>query len=361
MTTNPQNIAIIGAGIMGLSNAYVLLRDGHRVTLYDPAGFPADNASFIAGGMLAPYSEIEHMPASWVEAGLESINLWQEIATNLPTPIDFHKTGSLFVAHREDQHILERFAGHLVSQKSCHRVSGVEIAELEPSLTGRFTTGLYLENEAYLYPSQTMQALCDYLREQGVQMKQEWAIPEKLQDDFNIVLDCRGHSAENTDNALRGVKGEIVLARNPEFSLSRPVRLMHPRYPLYIVPRPDHVFMIGATNIEGSGHEHVSLRSAMELMSALYTLHPSFGDAQIIALHSGIRPSYEDNLPRITVRGNMIACNGLFRHGFLLSPFLSECVRKHIAGEKDNLHTSFVSIDNENHDQRTRQNLRGAA
>ncbi|MCB1784565.1 MAG: FAD-dependent oxidoreductase [Alphaproteobacteria bacterium] len=361
MTITPQNIAIIGAGIMGLSNAFALLQDGHRITLYDPAGFPADNASFIAGGMLAPFSEIEHMPASWIEAGLESINLWQEIAATLPAPIDFHKTGSLFVAHKEDLHILERFASHLKSQKSCRRVGREEINALEPHLNGRFTTGLYLENEAYLYPSQTMQALCDDLRGQGAQMKQEWADPAILDQQYDIVLDCRGHSAENTDSNLRGVKGEIVLARNPEFSLSRPVRLMHPRYPLYIVPRPDHVFMIGATNIEGAGGEHVSLRSAMELMSALYTLHPSFGDAQIIALHSGIRPSYEDNLPRITVRGNIIACNGLFRHGFLLSPFLSECVRKHIAGEKDNLHTSFVSIENEDHDQRTRKNLRGAA
>ena len=65
-----QNITILGAGIMGLTCAYTLAKNGHTITLHDPAGFPADNASAMAGGMLAPYSEIEHMDMDWVHAGL---------------------------------------------------------------------------------------------------------------------------------------------------------------------------------------------------------------------------------------------------------------------------------------------------
>ena len=133
---------------------------------------------------------------------------------------------------------------------------------------------------------------------------------------------------------MRGVKGETLIVHNPEFKLSRAVRLMHPRYPLYIVPRGQGVFMIGATQIE-SADETVSLRSGLELMSALYSLHPSFVDARILEMKAGIRPAYPDNLPRITPDGNTIRCNGLFRHGFLLAPVMAQCVADHIAGHRN--------------------------
>ena len=152
--------------------------------------------------------------------------------------------------------------------------------------------------------------------------------PEHIEAD--TIIDCRGLGTK-TQN-LRGVKGEIAIVRNPDFSLDRPVRLMHPRYPLYIVPRPDNVFMIGATIIESDKDEHVSLRSSMELLSALYSLHPSFGEAQIIELNAGIRPAYPDNLPRIEINDHIIRANGLFRHGFLFSPLMAGAIADYING-----------------------------
>lgn len=81
----PDKIAVIGAGIMGLMSAYTLSREFRdaQVTIFDPAGFPADNASFIAGGMIAPYSELDHMPQDFLPAGLESIKLWKACADDL--------------------------------------------------------------------------------------------------------------------------------------------------------------------------------------------------------------------------------------------------------------------------------------
>ncbi len=361
----PQSIAIVGAGIMGLSNAFTLLEEGHNITIYDPEGFPAKNASLMAGGMLAPYSEIEHMPREWVDAGLEGISLWQKIVNTLPFPVDFKQEGSLFVAHKEDMYILNRFAAHVEGDKSCRRVGAEEIKRLEPQLAERFTSGLFMEKEAHIYPKQAMIALCDFMRERGVNMRQEWADPVELQEQFDWVIDCRGYGAEDSHiidaEELRGVKGEIVIVRNEAFSLSRPVRLMHPRYPLYIVPRPENIFMIGATAIESAEDETVSLRSAMELMSALYSLHPSFGDARIVEICAGIRPSYTDNLPRIKTDKNMISCNGLFRHGFLLSPFMADCVKNHIEDRQNNFKSSFVGVFDESNDQRDRKKLRSRA
>ncbi len=342
MISNPQNIAIIGAGIMGLTNAYALQRAGHEVTIYDPEGFPARNASLIAGGMLAPYSEIEHMPHEWVQAGLDSIATWKEIIKILPQPVDFAQNGSLFIAHDEDRYVLERFGAHLSDNKACYRVDHKRISELEPMLAPKFSDGLFLEEEAHIYPLHAMEALCTYLKQKGVSLIEDWIDPETIRSDFDWLIDCRGYGAEQSDKNLRGIKGELLIVRNQEFKLSRPVRLMHPRYPLYIVPRPDHHFMIGATMIESADGEHVSLRSGLELMSALYSLHPSFGEAQIIELCAGIRPSYADNLPQMSIRENIISCNGLFRHGFLLSPFIASCVQGHIDGIKNNFTASFM-------------------
>jgi glycine oxidase len=328
-----KNIAILGAGIMGLYSAYELLRgnyeDAANITLYDPMGLQARNASWMAGGMLAPYSEIEHMDLRWVEAGLASIEQWRENRLDC----GFEQSGSLLVAHPEDRHALERFAAHLPQNIQTRSTP----QEIEPALPDKFKSGLYLQEEAHIEPRRAIKALCDFITNK-VSVVEQAAEPQQIEAD--IIIDCRGLGAKAS--SLRGVKGEIAIVRNPDFTLSRPVRLMHPRYPLYIVPRPNNVFMIGATIIESDEGKHVSLRSSMELLSALYSLHPSFGEAEIIELSAGIRPAYPDNLPRIEVEDRIIRANGLFRHGFLFSPLMARAIADHIQG-KDNEHWTLLT------------------
>jgi len=338
-----NDITILGGGIMGLLAARALANN-YAVTLYDPKGFPADNASLMAGGMLAPYSEIEHLNMDWVDAGHAGIDAWREIHSALNTDIGFLEAGSLLVAHRDDHYILERFRTHLpIALQKYH-----DTKNFDEQLSQRFETLLFLQNEAHLDPVKAMRALCNDLQKQ-IHLEPHALEPKDSKATF--VIDCRGMSSNDTD--LRGVKGEILLVRNLEFSLERPVRLMHPRYPLYILPRGDNVFMIGATQIESSGDTNVSIRSAMELMSALYALHPSFGEAEILDMKAGIRPSYPDNLPRITINGNLIACNGLFRHGYLLSPVMAQCVADHMAGnEHPMMHLFLKGEPHENNHQR---------
>jgi len=341
----PQNIAILGAGILGLTGAYTLTRQGHAVTLYDPAGFPARNASLIAGGMLAPYAEIEHMPMPFVEAGLQGIELWKTIIAGLPTQPDFQQKGSLFLAHQEDLHMLKRFASHLPDSAPVRYLEKDGIQELEPQIPSRFTAGFWIENEAHLYPEPLIEALIETLKTAGAILKQEAAEPEALQTTYDHIIDCRGQAAIKNDPNLRGVKGELAVVENREFSLSRALRLMHPRYPLYIVPRPDHRFMIGATIIESADNESPSVRSSLELLSALYSLHPSFGDAKLLTIEAGIRPAYADNLPAIKRSGKVIICNGSFRHGYLLAPPMARDIAALI--ENENAESIFLKNSQE--------------
>lgn len=157
--------------------------------------------------------------------------------------------------------------------------------------------------------------------------------PEDLD---GLVIDCRGLAARDKAPELRGVKGEMVVIKTAEVQLSRPVRLMHPRWPLYVIPRQNNHFMLGATTVE-SEDELVMVRSALELLSAAYAVHPAFGEAHIVELGAGLRPAFPDNLPRIAIGNRRVATNGLYRHGFLMAPSLAEKVVAYVErGEIDN-------------------------
>jgi glycine oxidase len=115
----------------------------------------------------------------------------------------------------------------------------------------------------------------------------------------------------------------MLLLRLRDVSLSRPIRVLHPRLPLYIVPRADGLFMVGATMIESDAPTRITARSMLELLSATYAVHPAFGEAEIIEIGTGVRPAFPDNLPRIGWHGGALYVNGLYRHGFLLAPALA--------------------------------------
>lgn len=348
-----MKIAIIGAGVLGMSTAYILAKRGFVVSVFEKQSVPPVNASSIAGGMLAPFSEIEALPVRFVRAGLKGIAFWDEFLGDDEFGI-LQKTGSLLIAHPEDRHMLDRFAQHLHAvSDQWEWVDAQRMNALEPSIGSKFGKGLYMPLEANVNPVPALAMLTEKLVALGGKILHEEVNPDDLKADaaYDWVIDCRGY-IEGQDRDLRGIKGEILLLENSEFKLGRPVRLMHPRYPLYIIPRPDNVFAVGASVIENSDEDDglVFLRSAMELMSAAYSLHPSFGEAKVLDMSSAVRPAYLDSLPRIKVdrKQKYIRCNGLFRHGYLLSPIMGECVAHLLEkGEKNADFALFSGLGHE--------------
>jgi glycine oxidase len=316
---------IIGAGIAGLWQALALARAGCDVNVYERDNETMTaSASHFAGGMLAPWCEAEAAEPVITRLGLRSLDLWREQVPDLPF------NGSLVVAHPRDRADFDRFArmtgGH-------ERLGSERIAELEPALDGRFREALFFAGEGHVEPRKILPRLRERLADLGVNIHFE---TEHEPTDDHITVDCRGLAARDTAPSLRGIKGEMIVVETSEIVLSRPVRLLHPRWPLYIVPREDHRFMIGATSIE-SEDRGVSVRSALELLSAAYAVHPAFGEARIVEIGAGLRPAFPDNLPRIDIDGRRIAVNGLYRHGFLLAPALGELTAAYVQrGEIDN-------------------------
>jgi len=104
--------------------------------------------------------------------------------------------------------------------------------------------------------------------------------------------------------------------------LTRPVRLLHPRHRVYLVPRPGDVVLVGASEIESEDRSPVSLRSAVELMSAAHSVLPALAEARIQRLDVNLRPALPDNEPCIETTDGLVRINGLFRHGWLIAPAL---------------------------------------
>jgi glycine oxidase len=306
-------VSVIGAGIAGAWQALLFAQAGHAVTLHERSDQGmTQSTSHWAGGMLAPWCEAETSEPLISRLGIRSLELWREHFPQTPF------NGSLVVAHPRDRSDFERFAKLTTGHR---RLDASALNDLEPSLEGRFRDGLFYADEGHVEPRRVLPELHARFTAAGGTLKFN---SDPTSDDIDgVMIDCRGLAARDTQASLRGVKGEIILIETDEVELSRPVRLIHPRWPLYVIPRGGNRFMLGATSIEAEDNG-VSVRSALELLGAAYAVHPAFAEARIVEFGSGLRPAFPDNLPRISIDKQKIAVNGLYRHGFLLAPALAE-------------------------------------
>ncbi len=316
-----QKITVLGAGVLGLWQALTLARAGRRVRLLEATKEPFENsASLYAGVMLAPDRETETAPPQLRELGREGIALWKDVYPELAM------NGALVVASPRDRTEFDRFARHVEGHE---RIDAARLAELEPELQGRFPAALFFPNEAHMAAPEALAFLLDEVRRAGVAV--EFGV-DKPGNDPGTIIDCRGFAAREALPNLRGVRGERVLVRTREIALRRPVQLLHPRQPIYIVPWSDGRYMIGATVLETADDGPVSVRSVLELLGAAYVLHPAFAEAEVLDIGAGVRPAFPDNMPQVIVRdgGEYIFVNGAYRHGFLLAPVLAKAVAAYL-------------------------------
>jgi glycine oxidase len=239
-----------------------------------------------------------------------------------------------------------RFTAHL--ERNCRnnsqlalpqKLNNEALRKLEPSVAEQFTQGLYLPNEGQLDNRQLLDALLVELSKLKVNCHWNTAIAPldlRKKSPYQLVFDCRGTGAveswatSSSANTLRGVRGEVVRLYAPEVKLRRPTRLIHPRYPIYIAPKENDVYVVGATEIESDDLSEMSVRSAMELLSAVYTVHSGFAEARILEMATQCRPTLKNNLPEIRTlkqKGltDLIMINGLYRHGFMIAPAMLDC------------------------------------
>jgi len=383
-----SRVAIAGAGIAGRLIAWQLARYGHQVEVFDPAPDAAapmgvaprhGAAAFTAAGMLSPLAELENAPPDVAAWGWRSLDLWPGIVEALApehnTPSLFRRNGSILVAHAGDAGAAERalmrmkaaqaktaralhssstFGDKAVSStfgdtepatsrprdldaalaKSPQRVpqplDAATLQSLEPALA-RGLHGWLLPGEGQIDVTRLLPALCADAH--GVRWHwRRWVEnvePGKLMFEdgsalqVDVAIDTRGLGARPR-LPLRGVRGELLWLYAPDVTLRRPVRCVHPRHRVYLVPRHGDLILVGATEIDSEDRSPISVRSTIELLTAAHSLIPELAEARIVRLDTHLRPATPDQRPLLQCEPGLIRLNGLFRHGFLLAPALVE-------------------------------------
>jgi glycine oxidase len=329
-----MKVGITGAGIMGQLMAFHLVHTGCEVTLFDKSEM--FNCSMVAAGLLTPIAELEKSDVLIYQMGLAALScLWPAILQHLPNDIYYRNMGSLLIAHPRDNHELSRFVEHLFAkipdQAALTKLTQDDIKLLEPDLQ-KFNNGYYLSNEGQIDNQHVMVALEQYLLAQNVQWLRNMPVIHTtcrtIQTDqhlhhFDLVIDTRGLGAKTLFKNLRSIRGELVWLQAPDVHITRPVRFLHPRYGLYIVPRPDHIYIIGASEIEAEDYSPISMQTLLELLTACFSVTSDFKQARVLKSLTQCRPTLPNHLPEIKVEDGLIAVNGLYRHGFLIAPALA--------------------------------------
>jgi glycine oxidase len=335
------HIGIAGAGLLGRLLAFQLATAGHRVEVFDPADGPGPDegtpraAGWTAAGMLSPVAELECAGDEVFHLGLRSLALWPALLARLHAPVAFDVQGSLLLAHRGDEGAAQRTIDLLRHKAPTpHAPEALDLArlrELEPAVHGPAHAWL-LPCEGRIHTVQAMAALADGAAAAGAEI--HWGRPVlqvepgnlRLADRtrrFDGVFDVRGTGAR-PQLPVRGVRGEIFWLHAPGVTLRRPLRLLHPRHRVYLVPRPGDLVVVGASEIESEDRSPVSLRSTVELLAAAHSVIPELAEARVVHSEANLRPALADNLPHVETRPGLTRINGLFRHGWLIAPALVE-------------------------------------
>jgi glycine oxidase len=351
-----ESAAILGAGLMGRLLAVTLARRGCTVDVFEAGSPDAEGAAArVAAAMLAPLAESAVAPVSVVRMGQHALSRWPELLAPLAQPVFFQREGTLVLWHRQDAAEATRLARVLANTGAqvpelapMQTLDARAIAALEPSLGQRFAQGLFLPGEGQLDNRALLASLRATL-ENDPRVTLHWQSP-RAPADFSPgtagqpdwVIDCRGLGAKPQWSALRGVRGEVIRVHAPEVSLQRPTRLVHPRYPLYIAPKPGNLFVIGATEIESDDMSPASVRSTLELLSAAYAVHSGFAEARIVEIATQCRPTLPDNLPAIRrPQPRVLQVNGLYRHGFMIAPAMLDVAMELLTHGRSDLAQAF--------------------
>ncbi len=324
------DIALVGGGLLGRLLAWRAARTGLKVVLYDAASsFGEGSAAWAAAGMITPAAEAVNADAEIVAMGRHSLSLWPQWLAQLPQPVFFRDTGTLLLWHQEDAGEASYFEKMLTARDprtNLLRIDAARLEELEPALGTRFQQALYLPGEAQVDNRALLTALAAALEEVRATCYWQAPIADDALPDAGVVVDCRGMGARRDWPQLRGVRGEIIRLYAPDIALCHMLRLLHPRYSVYIVPRAEGRLVVGATSIESDDRSAVSVRGALELLSSAYSLLPALAEARILEFATQVRPALPDNQPafRYDRTGRILRINGLYRHGFLLAPAVVE-------------------------------------
>ncbi len=354
-----SEILIVGGGVIGLSIGWELQRAGRQVIVFDrdEAG---RQASWQAGGMLAPAAEIGFEEPELYAFSRESTDLWPDFVERLEADsgreVGLRREGTLVVADDADStERLRRVYDFQVEQKlNVKWLTGDEARDLEPFLAPRVTAGVLSPDDVQVDNRKLVLALVDAIRRLGGEVREHAPIA-RIEPDAQsprVVLDngeeisgevvvlaagawCRQIDGLPADARppVRPVKGQMVELRMIRpFALDHVVRGPHG----YLVPKASGRLLIGATAEEMGFDTEVTAGGIFRLLENAWEIVPGIYDLPLVDSWAGLRPASRDHQPIIgfsTAPGVFVA-TGHYRHGIMLSPLTARVAAGLILGRE---------------------------
>ena len=349
-------IAIIGAGLIGLSLAYELTRRGTEVRVFD-VGEAGGAASWAGAGMLAP--DTEAPPSSAMQRlcalSLDRYPAFVE-AVRADSGIDprLHLDGILHIAltANDSERLRARVAASVAEGIPARWLTRGETVALEPSAAGNVIGAALFKREGHVDNRRLGRALRAACERQGVGISAHCgsiAIESdarrvrglRTTDGFlaaDVVVNAAGAWASMIDGLpeharvpVHPVKGQMLALAMPRGLVRRALWYSDG----YVVPRDDGRLLVGAT-VEDVGFDvRVTADGVRTLLDAVLRALPALRDLALVETWAGLRPGSADGLPYIGfgALGGYAVATGHFRNGILLAPATATMLADIIEGK----------------------------
>ena len=360
------DVVVVGGGVIGCSIAESLAVEGVRVRLLERGDVGAE-ASGAAAGMLAPVGEA-HGDGPLLRMGLESLARFPALCARLEEEVgvdaELESSGALHVAI--DEAARARFAARFArlpadlppgAAPAWLDLDGLPsgLAEAAPAIAGAFETSF----AKHLRPPLLVRALESAARRKGVEIETGASVhglrvagdrvtgvetnTGRVEADAVVVAagpwtpSLLERAVPDTIRAggvaIEPVRGQILSLAPP----LPPVREILWDEAVYLVPKRDGQWVVGATEEQVGFDRRVTADGVATLVARAKRLVPALGDARFDRAWAGLRPVSADGLPWI---GALEECAGLFvaaghgRNGILLSPITAERIRDAVLGKR---------------------------
>ncbi len=336
-------MAVVGGGVIGLSCAWALARDGARVTVFEPD--QSRGASLIGAGMLAPITEAHPTEPVLLAAGRAAVAAWPEFAEALAaTGVDpgYRTTGTLVVGYTADDVVaLDDLADRLSGLGiDVERLTGSAARRLEPALAPGVRGGLDVPGDHSVDNRALLRALRTATDAAGVTH-----VPAGFPAEFpagghpDVTVVAAGpwtpELVPELDGLVRPVRGENLrlTARRSTPVLTRTVRALVDGRGVYLVPRATGELVVGATQDEVGFDRTVTAGGVHRLLTDARRVLPAIDEYALAETSAGLRPMSPDGAPVIGhVTGDTIVATGHGRNGILLAPLTATLVARLVAG-----------------------------
>jgi glycine oxidase len=355
------DVAVVGAGIVGLTCAWRLQQHGLRVALIDPN--PATAATHAAAGMLAPISEVKYGETALLRLGLESLARYPSFVAELEaatgTTVGLRSEGTLIVAtDAGDRDLLAELHAFQTSLGlSAMLLASRECRSLEPMLAPEIRCGLLAASDHSVDNRRLAAALLTALAMTDVEVivaevasvttHGDRAIGVALADGTQVTAATTVLAAgpwcatlpgipEVARPPVRPVKGEILRLRTrPNTSLpGHSIRGFVNGQEIYLIPRADGELVVGAT-VEDAGFDTTVRAGAIrEMLRDARAVMPAIDELELVESIAALRPGSPDNAPIIgpTSLDGLLVATGHHRNGILLAPITADLVAGLVTG-----------------------------